>query len=55
MSEPDEFHGHGGAYVIDPETGRRVLERPPTQPRRPVIAPSDSTAEPDTGATGAQE
>lgn len=31
MPEPDEYHGQGGAYVIDPATGKRILiER--TQP-----------------------
>lgn len=24
--EVDEFHGMGGAYVVDPKTGRRLLE-----------------------------
>lgn len=32
----DEFHGVGGAYVIDPETGKRVPEKAPA----PAMGPS---------------
>lgn len=33
----DEFHGQGGLYLLDPETGVRTLVRrtlPPTPPER---------------------
>lgn len=43
MPEHDEFHGHGGSYIRDPETGKRKLvertkdevgaERPDEKPK----------------------
>lgn len=33
----DEFSGQGGSYVVDPDTGKRVLvERTQDQPAQPV-------------------
>lgn len=47
---PDEYHGQGGSYVLDPKTGRRTLiER--TQEPGTAEAPATTTeAEPQPAA-----
>lgn len=40
----DEFDGHGGSYVVDPKTGKRVLvERTQeAEPNQPTDAPAQA-------------
>jgi hypothetical protein len=46
---PDEFHGQGGEYVLDPATGRRTLVsrtlQPGEQPPEPAPAADDQPAQ----------
>ncbi|MCE2910210.1 MAG: hypothetical protein LW712_15435 [Burkholderiaceae bacterium] len=39
----DEFHGQGGSYVIDPETGRRALVERTQEAERPQPDPQPTT------------
>lgn len=56
MATMDEYHGQGGAYVLDKKTGKRKLvER--TAPDSPLDqqlaeAKTDATAEPQTPDPG---
>lgn len=43
--QPDEFHGVGGSYVIDPDTGKRT-PAPKAQPQPDAPAPSTGAAKP---------
>lgn len=48
MTTPDEFHGVGGSYLLDPKTGKRTRVEEPT----PLLSPDPS---PQEGEGGAQE
>ena len=40
----DEFHGMGGAYVVDPKTGRRSLEERTLSMDEAALAAQDEGA-----------
>ena len=42
--EVDEFHGMGGAYVVDPKTGRRSLEERTLSMDEAALAAQDEGA-----------
>lgn len=49
MNEPDEFHGVGGSYTLDPKTGKRTRVEEPTRAAEvdtnlPADAPNDRSA-----------
>lgn len=36
----DEFHGHGGSYLVDPKTGKRTLVERTKEPELKPEAPA---------------
>lgn len=54
IEQPDEFHGVGGSYIIDPETqqrkpytGREHLLIKPARPPAPAIPKPESEPKPE--------
>lgn len=51
MSEPlDEYHGVGGAYILDPTTNKRVPEDVFQERQKTAVAPSTTPSAPASSA-----
>lgn len=42
----DQYHGQGGTYLLDPETGERVLLERTEAPAPEIVPPADTEAVP---------